>query len=138
MAAKAQIAPHRARSPRKAIRSCGKHAVSTTIIVAPITVPIIRNQPLRSEAPSCGWHTIAAEVPAQNGLSSSSQNATKRARQTEAHSRTPKSSGGPAAVSASVKLLSNRGDAALVCIQLHSGSSLDANVLTANVSPTAV
>ena len=93
VAAKAQTAPHSARSPRKAIRSCGKHAVSTTIIVAPITVPIIRNQPLRSEAPSCGWHTIAAEVPAQKGLSSSSQNATKSARQTEAQSRTPKSSG---------------------------------------------
>ena len=54
----------------------GKHAVSTTIIVAPTTVPIIRNQPLRSAAPSCGWHTIAADVPAQKGLSSSSQNAT--------------------------------------------------------------
>ena len=110
-------APQR-QSPRKAIRSCGKHAVSTTIMTAPTTVPIMRNQPLRSEAPSCGWHTIAAEVPAQNGLSSSSQNATKRARQTDAHSRTPKSSGAPVAVSASVNLPVNRGDAALVCIQL--------------------
>ena len=120
-----------AKSPRKAIRSCGKHAVSTTIIVAPITVPIIRNQPLRSEAPSCGRQTIAAEEPAQNGLSSSSQNATKRARHTEAHNRTLKSSGSPAAVSASVKLLPNRGDAALVCIQPYSGSSFDGIVLTA-------
>ncbi len=68
--------PQRARSPRKAIRSSGKNAVSTTIMMAPTKVPIIRNQPLRSEAPSCGWHTIAAEVPAQNGLSSSSEKAT--------------------------------------------------------------
>jgi uncharacterized membrane protein YccC len=28
------------------------------------------------DAPRCGWQTIAAEVPAQTGLSSSSQNAT--------------------------------------------------------------
>src|SRR5262245_25278162 len=69
----------RARSPRYAMRSCGKHAVSTTIMMAPITVPIIRNQPLRREAPSCGWHTIAAEVPAQNGSSSWSQKAMSRA-----------------------------------------------------------
>ena len=40
------------------------------------TVPIMRYQPLRSEAPRCGWQTIAAEVPAQYALSSSSQNAT--------------------------------------------------------------
>ena len=53
------------------------------------------NQPLRSEAPSCGWHTIAAEVPAQNGSSSSSQNETNRARQTEAQSRKPKSKADP-------------------------------------------
>ena len=58
------------------MRSCGKHAFSTTIMTAPTMVPIIRNHALRIEAPSCGWHTIAAEVPAQNGLSSSSQNAT--------------------------------------------------------------
>ena len=78
------------------MRSCGKHAVSATIIVAPTTVPIIRNQPLRSEAPSCSWHTIAAEVPAQKGLSSSSQNATKRARHTAAHKRSANSSDGAA------------------------------------------
>jgi hypothetical protein len=36
----------------------------------------MRNQPLRSETPSVGWATIAAVAPAQNGLSSSSQNAT--------------------------------------------------------------
>src|ERR1700750_937368 len=86
----------RARSTRKAIRSCGKHAVRITIIVAPTTVPIIRNQPLRSEAPSCSWHTIAAEVPAQNGLSSSSQNATKSARHTADQRRSAYSSGGAA------------------------------------------
>jgi hypothetical protein len=39
-------------------------------------VPIMRNQPLRSDAPRCGWQTIATEVPAQKGSSSSSQNAT--------------------------------------------------------------
>src|SRR6478609_11539087 len=89
--------PHqKARSTRKAMRSCGKHAVSTTIIVAPVTVPIIRNQPLRSEAPSCNWLTIAAEVPAQKGLSSSSQNATKRARHTDAHKRIAYSNDGAA------------------------------------------
>ena len=76
VAAKAQTANHNASSARKAMRSCGKHAFSTTIITVPTMVPIIRNHPLRSEAPSCGWHTIAAEVPAQKGLSSSSQNAT--------------------------------------------------------------
>ncbi len=59
-----------ARDPAESTRSC------TTIATAPITVPIIRNQPLRSEAPRCGWQTIAAVVPAQNALSSSSQNAT--------------------------------------------------------------
>src|SRR5271169_3924745 len=77
------------------MRSCGKHAVSITTAEAPITVPIIRNQPFRSEAPSWGWHTTAAEVPAQKGLSSSSQNATNRARHTAIHSRSPYSSGGP-------------------------------------------
>src|SRR6516164_2180837 len=106
----------RVRSPRYAIRSCGANAVSTTIMMAPTTVPIIRYQPLRSEAPSCGWHTIAAEVPAQNGSSSCSQKATNKARQTEAQSRRPKSAAGPAAVSASAKFRPNRGDAALPCI----------------------
>ena len=48
----------------------------TTIATAPTTVPIIRYQPLRSEAPRLGWQTIAAVVAAQNALSSSSQNAT--------------------------------------------------------------
>ncbi len=52
------------------MRSCGK---CTTIITAPTIVPTIRNHALRIEAPSCGWHTIAAEVPAQKGLSSSSR-----------------------------------------------------------------
>ena len=47
----------------------------------------MRNQPLRSDAPSTGWQTMAAEVPAQDGLSSSSQNATNSERQTAAHRR---------------------------------------------------
>src|SRR5258706_10466068 len=37
----------------------------TTLFRSPMMVPIIRNQPLRREAPSCGWHTIAAVPPAQ-------------------------------------------------------------------------
>jgi hypothetical protein len=53
------------------MRSCGKHAFSTTIMTAPTMVPIILNHPLRSEVLICGWHTIAAEVPAQKGLFSS-------------------------------------------------------------------
>src|SRR6202047_3558297 len=87
-----------------------------TIATAPTLVPIIRNQPLRSEAPRCGWHTIAAVPPAQYGLSSLSQNAMNRARHTEAHSRMAKSSGGPAVASASGTLQLNRSDAALACI----------------------
>src|ERR1700730_16842090 len=98
------------------MRSCGKQAVKRTITAAPTMVPIIRNQPLRIEAPSCGWHTIAAVPPAQYGLSSSSQNATNRARHTEAHSRMAKSSGGPAVASASGRIQLNRNDAALACI----------------------
>ncbi len=39
--------------------------------------------------------SLAAVPPAQYGLSSSSRNAMKRARHTEAHSRMAKSSGGP-------------------------------------------
>src|SRR5258708_33959300 len=93
--AKAQRPHQKARSIRKATRSCGKHAVSTTTVEAPITVPIIRNQPLRSEAPSWGWHTTAAEEPAQHGLRSSTQSATNRARHTAVHSRSPNSSDGP-------------------------------------------
>jgi hypothetical protein len=69
---------------------------------------------LRSEAPSCGWHTIAAEVPAQNGSSSSSQNATNRARQTEAQSRKPKSTAGPARVSVEAPAQSRR-----CCARVH-------------------
>src|ERR1700730_13237712 len=87
-----------------------------TITPAPTRVPIIRNQPLRNEAPSCGWHTIAAVPPAQYGLSSSSQNAMNRARHTEAHSRMAKMSGGAAVASASGRLQLNRSDAALACI----------------------
>src|SRR5262249_49114230 len=69
----------------------------------------IRNQPLRSEAPSCGWDTIAAEVPAQNGSSSWSQKATNSARQTEAQSRRPKSSGSPLALRLSAQALPTLG-----------------------------
>ena len=98
----AHPAPQR-QPTRNTMRFCGNHAVSTTIVTAPTTVPIMRNQDLRSEAPRCGWHTIAADVPAQYALSSSSQNATYRARQTETHSRTPNSSGGPAARAAFAK-----------------------------------
>jgi hypothetical protein len=57
------------------MRCCGKQAVSTTIMTAPTMVPITRNQPLRSDAPTPGWQTTAADVPAQDGLSSCSQNA---------------------------------------------------------------
>src|SRR4029077_4187265 len=71
---------------------------------------IIRNQPLRSEAPSCGWHTIAAVPPAQYGLPSSSQNAMNRARHTEAHSRMAKSSGKPSVAGTSGRLQLNRGE----------------------------
>jgi hypothetical protein len=51
-------------------------AVITTTMTAPISVPIMRYQPLRKEAPSCGWQTMKAVVPAQSALSSWSQNAT--------------------------------------------------------------
>ena len=34
---------------------------------AAAAVPIRRNEPLRSDAPSCGWQTSAAVVPAQEG-----------------------------------------------------------------------
>lgn len=65
VATKAHPAPQNARPARKATRFYGKHAVSTTIATAPTTVPTMRNQPLRKEAPSCGWQTRAAVVPAQ-------------------------------------------------------------------------
>ena len=49
----------------------------TTLATAPMTVPIIRNQPLRSDAPRLRLtHHAAAVAPAQDGVSSSSQNAT--------------------------------------------------------------
>jgi hypothetical protein len=53
---------------------------------------------LRKAAGEQNAHDGAAEVPAQNGLSSSSQKATYSGRQTEAHNRNPKvqaESGGP-------------------------------------------
>src|SRR6516225_5741646 len=65
--------------------------------IAPTTVPIIRNEALRSEAPSAGWQTIAAVVAAQEGSLSSSVKATQRERQTEAHIRRAKKSAGVAA-----------------------------------------
>src|ERR1700751_5416647 len=89
--------PHSARPTRKPTRSCGKTAARATIQTAPTTVPIKRYQPLRSEAPRCGWHTKAADVPAQKAWSSSSQNATYRARQTEANKRNPNTSRGATA-----------------------------------------
>ena len=96
VAPKAHAPPHSARPIRNGTRSSGKHTASRTITTAPTTVPIMRNQPLRSEAPSCGWQTSAADVPAQYALSSSSQNATYSARadrspepQAECQGRTP-------------------------------------------------
>lgn len=35
--------------------------------MAPAMVPMIRNQPLRRLAPTAGWQTMAAVVPAQEG-----------------------------------------------------------------------
>src|SRR5438128_10815118 len=51
-------------------------AACALVATAPTTVPIMRNQPLRNEAPRRGWQTTAADVPAQKALSSSTQNAT--------------------------------------------------------------
>jgi hypothetical protein len=52
--AKAQ-APIQSASPmRNRTRSCGQHAVSSTIAAAPTIVPSIRNRPLRNDAPSRG------------------------------------------------------------------------------------
>ena len=67
---KLQAAHHSATQNRKPNLFCGKIAVSSTDATAPITVPISRNTPLRSEAPSTGCATMAADVPAQLGLSS--------------------------------------------------------------------
>src|ERR1700722_13512144 len=57
----------------------------TTMDTAPTTVPIIRNDALRNEAPRTGLHTSAAVVAAHDGLLSSSAKATQRARHTDAH-----------------------------------------------------
>src|ERR1700684_2703706 len=73
-----------------------KQAVSTTMTVAPTTVPIIRNHPLRSDAPRLGCQTIPADVPAQYAPSSWSQKAMYRARHTDADNRRPKISAGAA------------------------------------------
>ena len=63
VATSAQAPPHSARPTRKPNRFCGKTAVSTTITTAPTTVPIIRNQPLRKDAPRCGWHRSPPTCP---------------------------------------------------------------------------
>ena len=85
--------PHRpiqsASAIRKPTRLCGKAAVISTMAMAPIAVPIMRKPPLRNEAPRLGWQTIAAEVAAQYGASSSSLKATNSVRHTDAQSRTP-------------------------------------------------
>jgi len=65
VAIRAQAAPHNARPARKAMRSCGKQAVSITMAIPPTIVPIMRYQPLRNGAPRWGWQTRAAVVPAQ-------------------------------------------------------------------------
>ena len=49
----------------------------------------MRKKPLRREAPSTGWHTMPAEVPAQDGLSSSREKAMNRASDTASESRNP-------------------------------------------------
>jgi hypothetical protein len=54
VATKPHAAAHSAKPKRKSARSCGKHAVRMTIAIAPTTVPIMRNEPLRSEAPRLG------------------------------------------------------------------------------------
>ena len=54
VATRAHAAPHKARPARKAMRSCGKQAVSTTMAIPPTIVPIMRYQPLRNEAPRWG------------------------------------------------------------------------------------
>src|ERR1700745_4280936 len=69
----------------------------------PTTVPIARNRPLRNEAPRPGWATIPAEVAAQYGSLSCSQNAAYRARHTDAHNRRLKRSAAPSAPPLSVR-----------------------------------
>ena len=64
--------------------------------IAPTTVPIIRNEALRSEAPSTGVQTMAAVVAAHEGSLSSSWKATYNERQTEAHSLRAKRNAGVA------------------------------------------
>ena len=48
----------------------------TTIATPPIAVPMRRNVALRIEAPSWGWQTSAAVVPAQDGSLSCNAKAT--------------------------------------------------------------
>src|SRR5580698_10328990 len=79
---------------RNAGRFCAKHPVIKRMATAPRMVPSIRYQPLRIEAPRVGWHTAAADAPAQKGLSSCNQNATNNARHTEAAIRRPHASAG--------------------------------------------
>src|SRR5260370_13567239 len=83
--------------------------------------PTIRRQPPHAiSAPmrqtEMAATSLAAVPPAQYGLSSSSRNAMKRARHTEAHSRMAKSSGGPTVAGASGRLQLKPSDAALVFI----------------------
>jgi hypothetical protein len=63
---------------------------------------------------------LAAHRDVEQGLSSWSQNATNRARQTEAHSRRPKISAALAAVSASAKFLPKGIGSAIARIRLCS------------------
>ena len=71
--------------------------------IAPTTVPIIRNEALRSEAPSTGWQIMAAVVAAHEGSLSSSSKATYKERQTEAHILRANRNAGVAACNHSAK-----------------------------------
>jgi hypothetical protein len=77
--------------------------VMITMAMAPMTVPTMRKDALRRVAPRLGWQTIAAVVAAHVGLSSSSQNARKEARHTEAHKRNPNRMGRWAARAAVIR-----------------------------------
>lgn len=55
---------------RNPTRSWGNTAVSMTAATAPTAVPNSRNAPLSSADPTAGWDTMAAVVPAHDGVSS--------------------------------------------------------------------
>jgi len=57
--------------------------------VAPTPVPIMRKKPLRNEEPRIDRHTMAAEPPAQDGLSSSRVKAMNSAKHTAVANRRP-------------------------------------------------